>query len=847
MAPRVDSRHNNKNGVLMSLVYHEINMDQNGNVLSRDQIKEERFKRGYCLECTGVPVQLYRTTRNRLVPVFQTKVPMSDPGRCHAGKCLVCHPELDPNPRRRKNGLGRRQHGPRSRNVHSSKGMHGPNSPSGAHGQQQHHHQNNHHHQGNSHPNNHHHQSNSHLSNHHNNQSNSHLTNHHHHQEVAPPVPPLHADVVVVDPPASPKQPLPDYRRDQRLQRHTPRGGRRLHDDEGGAPPPPRLGQSTSNSNVSTSLASRPRRPQFQPPAPLQGPVLDRPEPPPRNHSQNTSNLVGFQIEFDNKSSSSASTDISDVDRVEEVIFNNYERASRRRLVRESSVANLSAGRRQSLPSIPAQPREVTVESSGRPPEPPQESTPVDHDKILANLESLLKDVSGAADASSDFATDLVVHQMRSYPNVLEVQVFCISQLWDQARLGDKFRASIVSSTAPDDILAAMRNFISSWRLQEVACGTLWGLSTKQEHRPILAKAGAAPRVVRALVQHMEVEDVVLRALGTLRTLSSEMEVRQDLVALEAPQQVAKAMKLHRNNPAVQRDGCAFLSNSAVDVERQQVALATEGEVEAIIKAMAAHKNDPSVLTGATFALKNYSFMDRNVRTISACENAVSLLEYTMNNCTDSNGRDDAVVVLERIQTCFADDENLEDTVYQSMMDQVHANPHAGDSVKQVLNTMNDYDWSTTVVAGGFEALRSLVSRSPTHRAKLGGNQLKSLVGVLARHDASVPVQIEGCNLLADMAVEMKCRYSIMDGDGWLIIVKAMRKHMDNVDVQVAATSALRALSKEFDCWFELEKSGNVGIVRQSMGAHPRSPQLQENGADILSNFSTYAGLGIPT
>ena len=193
-----------------------------------------------------------------------------------------------------------------------------------------------------------------------------------------------------------------------------------------------------------------------------------------------------------------------------------------------------------------------------------------------------------------------------------------------------------------------------------MACGTLWGLSTKQEHRPSLAKAGAAPRVVRALVQHMEVEDVVLRALGTLRTLSSEMEVRQDLVALEAPQQVAKAMKLHRNNPAVQRDGCAFLSNSAVDVERQQVALATEGEVEAIIKAMAAHKNDPSVLTGATFALKNYSFMDRNVRTISACENAVSLLEYTMNNCTDSNGRDDAVVVLERIQTCFADDENLE-------------------------------------------------------------------------------------------------------------------------------------------------------------------------------------------
>uniref|UniRef100_A0A7S1CXZ1 Uncharacterized protein n=1 Tax=Cyclophora tenuis TaxID=216820 RepID=A0A7S1CXZ1_CYCTE len=385
--------------------------------------------------------------------------------------------------------------------------------------------------------------------------------------------------------------------------------------------------------------------------------------------------------------------------------------------------------------------------------------------------------------------------------------------------------------------------------MQEMGCGTFWALASKQENRPILARAGAASRIIRALVKHIHVEDVVLRALGTLRTLSSEMEVRQDLVALEAPQHVAQAMAMHRDNPAVQRDGCAFLSNSAVDVERQQVAVATKAEIEAIVEAMSHHQNDPSVLSGATFALKNYSFMEKNIRTLLSCHDAVKLLDYTMKNCTDTNGRDDAVIVLERIQTCFTDDENLEDTVYRSMMESVELNPHSSSGVNQVFHTMKEYDWSSRIVAGGLDAIQTLLHRSPSHKNKVRGEILITLMSMMSRHEDSAAVQLRGCALLAIMAgSEEKCRHTIRDANGLLVIVRAMRNHMNNVDVQVAATSALKVLSVEFDCWFELERSGNTGIVTEAMGAHPGSFQLQENGTQILTRFSSFAAeIGIAT
>jgi hypothetical protein len=85
-----------------SLSYEDMNMARDGFVMTRVQIREERVRLGYCVDCLREPILLYKIRRNRLNPLWTSREPLTVQGDSLDGKCLRCHPELDPNRQRRR-------------------------------------------------------------------------------------------------------------------------------------------------------------------------------------------------------------------------------------------------------------------------------------------------------------------------------------------------------------------------------------------------------------------------------------------------------------------------------------------------------------------------------------------------------------------------------------------------------------------------------------------------------------------------------------------------------------------------------------------------------------------------
>jgi hypothetical protein len=98
---------------------------------------------------------------------------------------------------------------------------------------------------------------------------------------------------------------------------------------------------------------------------------------------------------------------------------------------------------------------------------------------------------------------------------------------------------------------------------------------------------------------------------------------------------------------------------------------------------------------------------------------------------------------------------------------------------------------------------------------------------------------MKACEFLEIMVNDnMTCLNSFIQSGGCKIVVDIVREHLNNVEVQIAATGLLKALSKEFECWFELQRL-QFGIS-EILVVHPDSQRVQQNGSDIMTNFSVY-------
>ena len=474
---------------------------------------------------------------------------------------------------------------------------------------------------------------------------------------------------------------------------------------------------------------------------------------------------------------------------------------------------------------------------------PSQESlppwTPTSGENVVAELKSLVAELS--TEGNVDFTIDVVLGAMKDHQNFPQVQLFCMHMIWDLAQRSNQHRTSLMNTSAPDDILLSMKQNMEDCEIQEQACQVLSSLSFDKHNRATLVRAGAPARLIKCLVDHQGNQSLVEAAIHCLRTLSPDSEFRQSIRVVQGVMHVCHAMKAHRSVVRIQRDGCSFLSNSAVDLDNYQVAQATDAEFEAIFLAMTIHTTEPSVMTKACFSLKNYTYDENNVRKLCQANNIVEILERIACQGTHPNCRADAATILKRVETCKLEDDALDDQIVASLKESIDGELEASKAFEVVFAVMNECHESTKIMTAVLQSLVTLSIESPIHIDMISNDVLNDMMVKLTKMVDCAQVVINGCDLLAKMASDdnLRCRTAIIQAGACKTIVRASRWHLHNVAVQRAVTCVLRLLSEEFEGWFEMQQpDGNP--LGEILEAHPDEPLIKQNGADIMANLLAY-------
>jgi hypothetical protein len=509
--------------------------------------------------------------------------------------------------------------------------------------------------------------------------------------------------------------------------------------------------------------------------------------------------------------------------------------STRSRLI-PTDTLNDRLARNLDVPPDDDQSESPSTEASASPLTRSPPPTPTNEQAIVEDLGTLIRDLH--RDGSYDLAVDVLLAALGGSAACPRVHQFCLAAIWDLGKDSDQFRASIMASSAPDDILLCMKQNLDNASIQEQACGALWALSIDRKNREIIIQAGATARVIKCITDHQSNESVIRAAMGCLRTLSPEPEVRVSTGVLDGVKHVCAAMRRNRSVVAIQVDGCAFLSNVAVDLDKQMVALATDEEIEVIVGAIVAHPTDLAVTAGACFALKNYTYDERNLRKLMHIVGIVPTLQGVVAQESELGSRCHAAGLLERFDAFVEEDALLEEQIVNSLEESIVHTLHSDDSVHRVLDVIADYDWSTAVTATGLRCLVTLISQRPSNRHLITEEVLENVVATMTKMMFEASVVTQGCEFLELFTRDRQSlRWAIVEAGACMTILQAMMLHVKDVVLQRAATGVLRFLSSNWKCRLQIHRHG-LDSLNSVLAECSKDPTVHQNVSVIKENVS---------
>ncbi len=451
---------------------------------------------------------------------------------------------------------------------------------------------------------------------------------------------------------------------------------------------------------------------------------------------------------------------------------------------------------------------------------------------IIDGIDALVQGVMDSG--SSEFLVDIILGSLREHHSNARVQSHCLRIIEDLCKESERHKVAMMWAGVLDDIIRASKTHAHDAVVQERGCGIIWLLGVDSAFRISLIRAGACQQIVLALQNFVTIETLVQKAISALRSLSPEAEAREIFQQLRASKSVSEAMGVHRRSVTIQRDGCAFLSNCAVNIEKQVVTLVPLEELDAIVQAMANHRNETSVMQGACFALKNYTYDDRNSRTLRKCRGVDDLIFHAAKFSRHPSCADDASYVLERMQVSKIMDESLEDEACNSLQRLVDSQRSAQETLRSVLDVMRDYDWSARVNVYCMQLFQNTVS---TH-----GGQLDSLISdgmhqqifkYCLHFDNDENVCKETCKFLVDAAASTALRPSLVDAGACQVIFKSLLCGRYNENVVLNALKALALLLSVQECYVQF--LDQMGLVTEAIVAFGKNESIEGIASSIFS------------
>ena len=433
-------------------------------------------------------------------------------------------------------------------------------------------------------------------------------------------------------------------------------------------------------------------------------------------------------------------------------------------------------------------------------------------------VEALLTDIPIESD--STLMVETVAASMRSNEQVVEVQEVCMKYLWAYSKFNQQHQVEIIQAGLASDIILAMKKYKRSVKVQNRGCGLIWSLSVVDSNRVQMAKAGAVKCVFRALEEHIRDASLLETAFGALRTLSPQKDIRDVIQRILGPQRVCRAMALHRSSTSIQRDGCAFLSNMAVNMDRQEVSVVSREEMEAVVRALGDHLRTQSVVSSACFALRNFTYEEQNLRSLRQFDDIHSVLQDASNYSTKPEIKMDADEIRERLSILIQEDDALESIAHNSLLEAM-SNPRMGvdQAVTSIRDVLKDYEWSEKLICYGLGSLLSLGRQNDAYlRRIMQFDVLRIVMHAMYKQKTSADAQTRGCELIKFLGEQGESgRSMVCDVDGCSIVISACRRHRRNDTVQLAGFEALKVLDQDIRCAKLIDRTGGLDSFKKML------------------------------
>lgn len=769
-------------GLQINLAYNEMTVGTNGSVLSREEKAEIRFRHGFCKDCEGAPIQLFSIKKSRLNPLWVTKEPRSVPGECAGGVCYVCHPDKDPN---RKNG--------RRRVVRES-------SSDPAYTQRE---------EGS-------------LS-----------------LQRPPHVLRPHPRTQQVD-----MNPTSDHSAPMVQSGNASASGSSSSSEESGHPMSPQsssnslpkvpllpadrrmlktLSPGTAHSNGSHGRKSRPQwSGVYVPEVMLEAANDSRNDdrmkaesPTPSISGDSHDSLEGLGSQHSESSMRDRTMNASMYD------------------IQTQSSATSDSSTSTSMLSPPNTRKTITIQQKQELPPVPQTKSYSDNEitNIIDGLNAL---VQGLADCGSpELLADILMGALREHKEVASVQAHCLGVIRELCKDSQVNRSAMMTAGISEDVVRALKSNTQDPVVLEHGCSIIWSLGVDNAYRISLIRAGACSPIVKAMKNFVATEPLVRNAIGALRTLSPESEARDMFGSIGASKVVSEAMKIHRGSMVIQRDGCAFLSNCAVNIEKQIVTVVPFEELDAIVQALVHHRQESSVVQGACFALKNYTHEERNCRTLRKCQEVEALILHVVQFARDPISADDASHILERMQVCRIMDESLEEEACSSLQRIMDSQDNTLKTPRSILDFMRNYDWSARVTAFSLQVLQQVVA-SPEGSSDLFSNSLhQQVIPYCQTFSSNEDVCRASCRFLVSAANSASHQQLLVDAGACQVVFNSLSVGRSDDTIVWNALKALELLLSAKGCYEKFME--NMGLVTEVVATHGTNEPIQVLGSSIFS------------
>eukprot|EP00546_Thalassionema_frauenfeldii_P017945 CAMPEP_0178896440 /NCGR_PEP_ID=MMETSP0786-20121207/1173_1 /TAXON_ID=186022 /ORGANISM="Thalassionema frauenfeldii, Strain CCMP 1798" /LENGTH=1085 /DNA_ID=CAMNT_0020566841 /DNA_START=33 /DNA_END=3290 /DNA_ORIENTATION=- len=319
----------------------------------------------------------------------------------------------------------------------------------------------------------------------------------------------------------------------------------------------------------------------------------------------------------------------------------------------------------------------------------------------------LLEDVKAAAIESNqiEIFLDLLVTTLQEECTTQAIVALCLRHVWDCAKNIDGCKTKIMDCRLDVHIKHALEKHLDDKQVQHYGCRCIWSLSVDPVCRKSMIQAGAIQWIYNTMEDYKDDKYVLESAFGALRTMSSscgtafQASHRQQfldsshsensnstssparvlLLPLDALRpSVCRIMGLHSSSIPIQRDGCAFLSNVAVDMEQQVVSVVSKDEITTVVQALSMY-GAPDVWGCACFCLKNYTYEDRNLRVLLKLYDPyvldlldsiiTSIDQFVTNPSILQQIREDANQIRSRLELFKTEEQEMENIRYSSLVD----------------------------------------------------------------------------------------------------------------------------------------------------------------------------------